>query len=145
VLPQLNLHLYSRPPSAQPATVVIVDGRSLATIRCTDLEASRYLLSFEEAAEAIAGFERMFFEMDGSFVWTGGSAPHAWQLDGMLYDRENRVQRIELKGNCTLLAWQQLLRAFGWPDQAIVAQLIDFDCFVDANELSAIWSQCTDD
>jgi len=34
--------------------------------------------------------------------------PH-WQLDGMIYDRNDAVQYVELKGRCDRIAWLKLV------------------------------------
>ncbi len=61
-------------------------------------------LSFESAAEVLTQWKGLFFEMDGSFVWRSAERvsphEHQWQLDGMLYDRNGKIEYLELKGSC---------------------------------------------
>jgi hypothetical protein len=56
-------------------------------------------VSFEELAAALETLDRLYFEPDGSFVWTGGSAVDRWQIDGLVYDRAGRVQYVDLKAS----------------------------------------------
>ena len=102
---------------------------------CAALAHSHFGVTFEEAAEALNQLERMFAEMDGSFVWTGQNELSKWQVDGMLYDRLGKLHRVELKGSCPRSHWQLLLATFGWPQQAIVVHLLELQCFVELKEL----------
>ena len=78
-------------------------------------------VTFEAIAEELAPWPGMYFEMDGSFVWVSpnrdDSSKPLWQLDGMIYDRNNEVQYVELKGYCDHAAWIKLVSVFG--DNAI--------------------------
>ena len=65
--------------------------------------------SFEAAAERLMGIESLYFEPDGSFVWTHRRSGE--QVDGMLYDAGGRLQYVELSGQCGRSAWRQLLVA----------------------------------
>jgi hypothetical protein len=97
-------------------------------------------VSFEALAEQLQSFERMYFEMDGSFVWTGAT-PKPWQLDGMVYDLGNQIQRIELKGQCPRAQWQMLLKALNHPQQALVAYNLQSAQFASIEQLESIlWS-----
>jgi len=60
--------------------------------------------NFDTVAEQLGAIPRLHLELDGSFVWVG----EGWQIDGMLYDRDNRLRYVDLKGNCPLSVWQQL-------------------------------------
>ncbi len=77
--------------------------------------------------------ERMYFEPDGSFVWTGEfdaaeandvAAGTTWQVDGVLYDRGGRLAYVEIKGGAPLDVLKRLLAAFGWPDTRLTFQLV---------------------
>lgn len=81
-------------------------------------------ISFELLAERLQEFDRLHFEMDGSFVWTGAETVHMprhWQLDGMIYDQRQQIQRIEIKGQCPYLEWRKLLAAIDYPHQSLIA------------------------
>lgn len=98
-------------------------------------------VTFEALAEKLQAFDRMYFEMDGSFVWTGDS-PHPWQLDGMVYDLGNQIQRIELKGQCPREPWQQLLLALNHPAQPLLAHNLLTSQFITISQLeSLLWSR----
>ncbi len=82
-------------------------------------------VSFEQASIDLAALPRMFVEPDGSLVWVGVDGDEAWQVDGVLYDRNGRLLYIELKGNCPRNEFDRLLRTFGWPDIPLMFQLVD--------------------
>ncbi len=107
-------------------------------------------VSFEEVEQSMSQLPRMFFEMDGSFVWRGqyGRVQHinsserdveqSWQIDGMVYDVAGRVSRVELKGDCQLEQFQQLVERLQ-PAESLVAYLIDQSCFVRVVDLMRAW------
>lgn len=79
--------------------------------------------SFDEAAGRLAAIDRLYFEMDGSFLWSGGVSESRWQLDGMVYDAGGRIQYVDLKGYCPLAAWHHLLEIFALSEAATITVL----------------------
>jgi hypothetical protein len=66
----------------------------------------------------------MFIEPDGSFVWTGAIADgQSWQVDGNLIDRGDVLAYVDVCGRCPEEQFDQLLRAFGWPDSPLAFEL----------------------
>jgi hypothetical protein len=101
---------------------------------------TKMAIAFELFADRLQKFERLHFEMDGSFVWTG-STPAPWQLDGMAYDFAEQIQRIELKGQCSRVHWQMLLHALNHPQQSLVAYNLQSAQFATIPYLeSTLWS-----
>lgn len=97
-------------------------------------------VTFEAFADQLQSFDRLHFEMDGSFVWTG-STPLPWQLDGMVYDLGQQIQRIELKGQCPKAEWQKLLSALNHPQQSLVAYDLQTAQFATIQYLEqSLWS-----
>jgi hypothetical protein len=72
-------------------------------------------VTFDELAERLAAWPRMFFEPDGAFVWVSGWGEPAWQLDGQVHDSREGIAAVELKGRCPGERFQELLAALGWP------------------------------
>jgi hypothetical protein len=64
--------------------------------------------SFESFIEAIGQWDGLYAEPDGSFVWVWHENDQRYQLDGMVYDRGEFIEYIELKGTCSETAWLQL-------------------------------------
>ena len=67
--------------------------------------------SFESLAEMLAYIPGMFFEMDGSFVWVDHGVKPIRQMDGMVYDRQDKLAYIEIKGACSAKQWHTLCLA----------------------------------
>ena len=80
--------------------------------------------TFEDVRDALERLPRMFVEPDGSFVWVSASGEPAWQLDGMLYDRNERLLYVELKGTCPADRLDELLAVLGWPQTPVMFQLL---------------------
>ncbi|MEO8270570.1 MAG: hypothetical protein ABI557_12680 [Aureliella sp.] len=97
----------------------------------SDLQSSRFDISFEQAIAELELLPRMFVELDGSFVWSGQVETLRWQIDGMIYDRRGHVLRVELKGDAPRQIWEQLLSVFGWPNQPLIAHCVDQQQFVE--------------
>jgi hypothetical protein len=83
-----------------------------------------FSISFEGATRHLAALPRMFIEPDGSFVWVGNEKNADWQVDGVLYDRQGRLLYIEMKGHCPQAAFDELLRAWGWPETRLIFQVV---------------------
>ncbi len=89
---------------------------------------------FEEACERLSELPQMFVEPDGSFVWTSRPTEPRWQADGVLYDRNDRLLFVDLKGYCPIDQFDALLPAFGWPNTPLVFQLSQEAVFLDEAE-----------
>lgn len=68
--------------------------------------------SFEKIAADLTHFERLYFEWDGSFVWTGEDGLQRWQVDGVLYDGASGMQYVDVKGFCPKRQWRKLVEVF---------------------------------
>jgi hypothetical protein len=87
-----------------------------------------FAVTFEQVFAALEACPRMYIEPDGSFVWVGqelledGSSA-AWQLDGHLYDRDERLLYVELQGICPRASFMQILTICELPlAEALVQQ-----------------------
>lgn len=123
-----HVHIYCRiaaSPSAHPLSLEDVACRIAA-----DLQVSRFEMSFEQAFERLELLPRMFIELDGSFVWSGQQDAGRWQIDGMLYDRDGRLQRAELAGQAPRHHWEQLLNVFGQPLDTLTIHCLQQQRFI---------------
>ena len=105
---------------------VVIRGLSFSrlVLRAEDCQRP-FAISFEAAEAALGQLARMFIEPDGSFVWvsTHDESP-AWQVDGVLWDRDGRLQFVDLKGTCSAAALDRLLVCFGWPEESLAFQCV---------------------
>src|SRR5687767_6803554 len=96
---RFHVCLHARPREAPLGVTLEIEGRSIATLAVSPASLGEpFGASFEDAASRLSGLPRMFFEPDGSFVWV--STDPAWQVEGYLFDRDRRLQYVELKGSC---------------------------------------------
>jgi len=127
--------IHARPAEATPGMRVELAGHTVQTI---DVDPTSLRVpcacSFEEAAEALSRLPRMYCEPDGSFVWVSPGNDPVWQVDGNLYDRDGRLLFVDLKGTCPAEAFDDLLRALGWPATPLLFQLVREAVFVDEAE-----------
>ncbi len=89
-----------------------------------NLFAEPFRCTWEEAAAALESLPRMMFELDGSWIYSGDVGTNRWQVDGHLFDFDDRLHRVELHGQCPAEAFDQLLRCFGWPRADLVFERV---------------------
>lgn len=80
--------------------------------------------SFEQAVAALEALPRMFIELDGSFVWPSPDPEQSWQLDGCLFDRDGRLQYVELKGTCSRARFAEFLACLNAEPNSLQVQLV---------------------
>jgi hypothetical protein len=115
--------VHARPAKPAPGKIVLLDGTEVPTLAVTANDANRgFARTFEEVEAAAARLERMYFEPDGSFVWRSSAGEPAWQLDGMVYDRDGRVLYVELRGACSPDGLDAFLATLGWPGAPVMFQ-----------------------
>ncbi|MCG8448991.1 MAG: hypothetical protein MI725_05365 [Pirellulales bacterium] len=83
-----------------------------------------FACTWEEVAARLQELPRMIFEPDGSWIWSGASGADRWQVDGHLYDFDDRLHRVELHGNCPKEMFDRLLASFGWPETELTFELV---------------------
>jgi hypothetical protein len=125
--------VHVRSAEAVPAGSIELSGRAYPTLAVPlAAQAEPFPVSFEEAAAPLAALARLFIEPDGSFVWVSASdAQPAWQIDGVLYDHDERLIYVELKGSCPAPELDQLLSAVGWPKAPVMFLLVREAVYVD--------------
>lgn len=128
--------VHALPPGTVAGPEVIVGSRKLRTLNVARerLHETTFACTFEESSTRLAALERMYCEPDGSFVWVSSQGEPAWQVDGNLYDRNERLLFVDLKGTCPSQQLNRLLTAFGWPETPLMFQLTRDAVFLDEAE-----------
>jgi hypothetical protein len=130
-----HISIHARPPEVAKRSDVKLDRGVFHSLAVQQAAlATPFQISFEEAGAALAKLDRMFFEPDGSFVWTSPHGQTAWQVDGNLFDRSGRLLFVDLKGSCPSEQFDQLLSALGWPTTPLMFQLVREAVFLDEAE-----------
>ena len=97
--------------------------------------------SFETAMLALAELPRLHIELDGSFVWVSSDSDSAvWQVDGNLYDRDNSLVAIEIKGSCGPSQLRKLFDIFRSDGGELMVELVRDAIFVSERDLIALLS-----
>ncbi len=113
---QVSIHAW--PPDRPSQVPVALHGVNYKRLEIDPRQLHRRLpATFEHAMDCLARLPRMFVEPDGAFVWVsgqGGQAESSWQVDGYLYDLDERLFRIDLAGKCPADQFERLLTCFGW-------------------------------
>lgn len=105
---------------------------SVATLAPSPADlAQPFAVSFEEVAAALEQLPRLSLEPDGSFFWVGDDPRGTWQLDGLLFDRNEHLMTAELKGTCPAAALDRFLAALGWPQTPVMLQLVQASLYLD--------------
>ena len=89
-------------------------------------------IGFDDVLNQLGSLPRLYAEPDGSFVWTSTHDHARWQVNGNLYERNDRVLFVELKGSCPASEYDQLLACFLPDKKACVVQLTRPAVFVTA-------------
>jgi hypothetical protein len=119
-----HISVHARPADVTEGKDVKLDRAVFRTLAVPQAAlATPFQISFEQAGAALAKLERLFFEPDGSFVWTSPSGRPAWQVDGNLFDRNGQLLFVDLKGSCPSEQFDRLLSALGWPATPMIFQL----------------------
>jgi hypothetical protein len=150
-----NLHLHPWPPSDSFANgSTFFSDHEIGCWQVNAVERFTMDVSFEQVESQLSKLPRMFFEMDGSFVWRGellSSLPATtsstsatqdatWQVDGMVYDVAGRVCRVELKGRCPVSVFEQIVAALQ-PANKLLAFCLERSCFVRLSDLLQAWKR----
>jgi hypothetical protein len=130
---QITVH--ARPTEVSHGPTIEIEGRNVQTLAIVpEMLGTQFTISFEEASARLERLDRMFFEPDGSFVWTSSQLELPWQVDGNLFDRSGRLLFVDLKGSCPQQEFEQLLSIFGWPETPVMIQLTREAVFLDVVE-----------
>ena len=120
---RFHANIFVLPPQTAVGAPVTLRGVEIPTLRPQIFDAF-FPLAFEQAYDALAQFPRIDIEPDGFFVISGDLDGKRWQLDGHLYDFEDRLHRVELHGECPARSLDAILACFGWPQTPLAFELV---------------------
>ena len=144
-MPDFRIVLHARGAHIGQGDTLTIGGDQVHTLTVTPTDlAHPFSISFEVACQRLNALHRMFLELDGSFVWTGQSDGARWQVEGSVLDRTERLLFVERWGSCPPVAFDQLLTALGWPETAVIVQLVEHAIYVEVPEFCRLqrWPSC---
>jgi len=128
MLYRFHVNVFARPKDGTQSFEIDLRGQKRSAIRADD---GRPLLfdvalpiTFEQAVAALVELPRVDAEPDGFFVISGDHEGRRWQVDGHLFDFNDRLHRVELHGECPREAFDGLLECFGWPATPLAFELV---------------------
>jgi hypothetical protein len=134
-----HVQIFARPPAAVQGLPQAINGCQIAPLDVSQAELAAGLsITFDQAAAALAQLPRMFIEPDGSFVWVAREGEPPWQVDGVLYDRGQRLAYAELKGSCPPGRFDEMLAALGWPQTALAFALVQHGIVLDEEDFRRV-------
>jgi hypothetical protein len=138
---RFHLNLYAHPAAHQAGPSVKLREIELQTLGTKVFE--QFLeVSFEQAVEHLTKLPRLDAEPDGFFVITGDHEGRRWQVDGQLFDFNDRLHRVELHGECPAGTFDKLLTCFGWPVATLAFELVQEGVALDEAEFRR-WAEWT--
>ncbi|HEX6963226.1 MAG TPA: hypothetical protein VF175_15270 [Lacipirellula sp.] len=120
---RFHCNVFARPSHASESGIIELRGLQLPTIVARAFDA--FLpVTFEQAIESLSKLPRLDAEPDGFFVIAGDADGRRWQVDGHLFDFNDRLHRVELHGQCPPNAFDSLVQCFGWPGATLAFELV---------------------
>ncbi|MBI3840197.1 MAG: hypothetical protein HY288_19925 [Planctomycetia bacterium] len=128
--------VHAQPANATAGAKIELNGRTVNTLHVEPEALSTTTMdrTFEAARTKLEQLPRLFCEADGSFVWASPQGAPAWQVDGNLYDRNERLLFVDLKGTCPAEELDRFLAALGWPETRLMFQLTREAVFLEEAE-----------
>ena len=118
-----------------PTQAASVDGQTVQALQIEARELNqKFDVSFDELFETLQNFERLFIELDGSFVWRGTSSDTPWQIDGIVFEKDDRVWYVELKGYCDRQSFNELVCCLAGDESSFIVQSITEGIVVSGRE-----------
>jgi hypothetical protein len=125
MLYEFFITVHAQPAGATPGANITLQGLSLVALDVNHeaLSVTTFDRTFETVEQDLGALPRMYCEPDGSFVWVSPQGAPAWQVDGNLYDRNQRLLFVDVKGTCPAEEFDRFLTALGWPQTTLMFQL----------------------
>jgi hypothetical protein len=120
---RFHCNVFGRPSHVLADETVELRGLRLSTLQAPSFDA--FLpVTFEQAIDALVKLPRLDAEPDGFFVIAGDAEGRRWQVDGHLFDFNDRLHRVELHGECPPDVFDALLACIGRPATPLVFELV---------------------
>ncbi|MCG8585819.1 MAG: hypothetical protein MI757_14020 [Pirellulales bacterium] len=133
---KLDVTIHARPASTVHGEAIEIDGRTVRPLACASGEP--FAIGFDEAAGRLAALDEMIhLEPDGWFIWhSPKNQSPVWQINGNLYDRQQCLWYVPLRGTCPPQVLDRVLSAFSdSPSTELMFELTHAGIFVDLASL----------
>jgi len=123
MLNHFHVNVFSRPKDKSATRSVRLGDVLLSAFEPGSITAF-FPLTFEQAMDALGRLPRLDAEPDGFFVVAGQCDGQPWQVDGHLFDFDDRVHRVELHGSCPEETLDAILGCLDWPRTPLAFELV---------------------
>jgi hypothetical protein len=128
MLYRFHVNVFARAEGLAPAIPIELRSMKLKQLRTLDDRPPTFQaflpVTFDQALAALSKLPRLDAEPDGFFVIAGDVDGQRWQVDGHLYDFNDRLHRVELHGQCPSEAFDAILACLGWPATPLAFELV---------------------
>jgi hypothetical protein len=120
---RFHVNVYAWPTQVSAGEPLALRGQALATFRVKTFD--EFLpVTFEQAIAELCKLPRLDAEPDGFFVIAGEQDQRRWQVDGHLFDFNDRLHRMELHGACPPAFFDALITCVGWPGMTLAFEMV---------------------
>jgi hypothetical protein len=128
MLYRFHVNVFARAEGLTPALPIELRSVKLNLLRTLDDRPPTFQaflpVTFDQALAALSKLPRLDAEADGFFVIAGDADGQRWQVDGHLYDFNDRLHRVELHGQCPSKIFDAILACLGWPATPLACELV---------------------
>ena len=125
-------HLASEPQASMQRAIA---GRSLKVLQLEPWQQSHeFHRTFDGVLAAINTELGGYVEGDGSFVWRPQPGPDGSFIEGNLFDGDQNLRHVELKGRLSRGELERFLKLLGWPDDRLVIQFVTHGLFLGVDD-----------
>ena len=125
---KLHANVFHEPLAAIDGPNVELRGQSLPTLLSQTGGPPEFVatlpVTFEVMQQSLQELPRADTEPDGFFLITGHEESFFWRLNGHMHEHQGQMHRVELNGECPAATLDAVLRTMGWPEAAVVFQLV---------------------
>ena len=127
IISNWHIAVFPKPRVSIPWSTGVLGGNAFKKLEIDSVQLDAvFEASFDQLFQKLESFERLFIELDGSFVWRGEHENKNWQVDGIVYEKDDFVWNIELKGYCDERAFIELIHSVtDQPEETVVQSISD--------------------
>ena len=127
IISNWHIAVFPKPSVSIPMSTGVLSGNAFKKLEIDSVELDAvFEASFDQVFQKLESFERLFIELDGSFVWRGEHENKNWQVDGIVYEKNDCVWNIELKGYCDVRSFTELINSVtDQPEETVVQSITE--------------------
>jgi hypothetical protein len=137
-----HLSVYPRPSGRHDTKSIEINGIQIDSLclKTSDF-VDTFPCTFEEVFQALDSFDGLHIELDGAFAFRNVDQDRPWQIDGLVFEKDNRVWHLQLKGFCDRHSFEKIMSVCHWPKTDFIVQSITTGTVVASDQFFQLnWS-----